>query len=203
LIDDVGHGCLSDFSQFGLPRERTLREAVSDGADIVLASCDKLMGGPQAGVILGKKDLVREIGRHPLARAVRVDKLTLAALVPVLEAYAEGNEASLPIWKYATRPLAQVKQDAQRLARAFRGAAVVEQGFTEMGGGSMPGAGIPTWRAGLSAGSAEELLGRLRNQAMPIIGRIEKGRVWLDPRTCEPDDVKYTVKILNGMAESA
>jgi len=198
LIDDVGHGNLSDFSKFGLPRERTLRDSLADGADIVLASCDKLMGGPQAGVILGKTELVQKIGKHPLARAVRVDKLTLLALTAVLTTHAEGSAIELPIWRYARRPSELVKRDAQKLAKIFPWKAVVEPGLTEMGGGSMPGSGFPTWRVGLPAKSPEALLGWLRHQYTPIIGRIEKGKVWLDPRTCETEEVRYVSQILKG-----
>lgn len=199
LIDDVGHGCLVDTTTFGLPKERTLKEAVCDGADLVLASGDKLLGGPQAGIVLGRKDAVRTMARHPLARALRVDKLVLAALSQTLAAYQDGVETDLPTWRSAGKALDQVKEDAVALSQAYAGSSVVEPGETEMGGGSMPGRGIPTWRVGLEAGSADGLLAELRQGLPSVIGRIERGLVWLDPRTAESDEVKNVCTILRGL----
>ncbi|MBS1714740.1 MAG: L-seryl-tRNA(Sec) selenium transferase [Armatimonadetes bacterium] len=199
LIDDVGHGCLVDTTGFGLPKERTLREAVADGADLVLSSGDKLLGGPQAGLVLGTRACVEAMTRHPLARALRVDKLTLAALSHVLETYEEGRAQTLPTWRAAAKGLSTVKREAQALARAYPGPAVVEPGETEMGGGSMPGYGIKTWRVGLHSPSPDVLLTRLRQSRPSVIGRIEKGLVWLDPRTAESDEVKTVCAILKGL----
>ena len=190
MIDDVGSGCLVDTTRFGLPRERTLREALLDGADVVTASGDKLLGGPQSGLVLGRRDLVQRLAQHPLARAVRVDKLILAGLEVTLRLYAEGREADVPVWRYAGRPLDEIRKAAKTLARACPGWSSVEPGSTEMGGGSMPGRGLPTWRVGLSVDDPEEALRRLRNAPRPVIGYIERDKVWLDPRTAEPDEVR-------------
>lgn len=196
LIDDLGQGCLIDTAAIGLPKERTLQEAVADGAHVVLASGDKLLGGPQSGLILGQRDLIAKIGRHPLARAFRVDKLTLAALEATLKVYVQGRYNDLPVWAAVHKPIDEVKRNAQSLARAYTGPAVVREGETQMGGGSLPEVGIPTWRAGLQTSSADNLLTWLRQSSVPVIGRIERGMVWLDPRTAEPHEVKLVAQAL-------
>ena len=196
LIDDVGHGCIADTTKFGLPAHPTLRDAIVDGADIVLASGDKLLGGPQAGIILGKSELIKSIRTHALARAVRVDKLTLAGLEVTLRMYAEGRAADLPLWEAMGKPLPAIKRAAQSLGRAYAGSSVVAAGETEMGGGSMPGVTIPTWRVGLASNSADRLARRLRAANPPLVGRIEHGRVWLDPRTMTAAEVKIAQTIL-------
>ena len=199
LIDDVGSGCLVDTTAFGLPREPKFGESLSEGVDLALASGDKLLGGPQAGLIIGKKELVSKLARHPLARAVRVDKLTLAALTATLQLYVQGRESTIPTLKYLGRLEAEVREGAVALAAGFPGA-VVEPGLTEIGGGSLPGVGVPTWRCGLPAKNADRLAQALRTGPPSVLARIEKGMVWLDPRTMELDEVKATVQRLRGLA---
>lgn len=200
MIDDVGHGCLLDTSRYGLPKERTLQEALQDGADIVLASGDKLLGGPQAGLILGKEELVQKIARHPLARALRADKICLTLLAATLRAYLKGREDTLPLWKCLLKPVSQLKVEAKKLATAYPGLAVVEPGETQVGGGAMPVTAIETFRAGLKSKNPDELALRLRKLPVPIIGRIEKGFVWLDPRTTEEDEIKVACSELRTVA---
>ncbi len=202
LIDDLGSGCLVETPSFGLPKERTLGEALNDGADLVTASGDKLLGGPQCGIVLGRHDLVSRASQHPLARAVRVDKLTLWALEAVLRLYSEGRAEEIPVWKYVGRPLVSVFKDARTLARAWGEGAHVETGTTELGGGSFPGAGIPTHRTGLQSPAPDRLAGALRKLDIPVVARIEKGLVWLDPRTAESDEVKYVAKELPSIKQS-
>ena len=196
FIDDLGSGCLVDTTAYGLPKERTLSEAVADGADVVMASGDKLLGGPQAGIILGSKEVLSVVKKHPMARALRCDKMTIAALEATLRMYDEGREREIPVWKYAGRELEEVRRDALALAESYSDA-VVEEGLTGLGGGSLPGAGVPTWRCGLAAKDLEGLHRDLRTQA-GVIGRIEKGRLWLDPRSAEPEEVKVVVRYLSG-----
>ncbi|MCW5937421.1 MAG: L-seryl-tRNA(Sec) selenium transferase [Fimbriimonadaceae bacterium] len=198
FIDDAGSGCLLQTERFGLPHERTLREAVADGADIVTASGDKLLGGPQAGLVLGTRAAVAALRASDLHRTFRVDKATLAGLEATLRLYAEERELEIPTWRYAARPLDEVGRLATTLAGAWP-SAVVEDGVTEMGGGSMPGSGIPTRRVGLPSASAETLAARLRSAPTPIIGRIERDMVWLDPRTAEADEVAYVAQALGQM----
>lgn len=193
-IDDMGTGCLVDTAAFGLPRQATLADAIRHGADVVIASGDKLLGGPQAGLILGRSNLIARLARHPLTRALRVDKLTLAVLSEVLQTYRFGDPvATLPTLRYLARTAKEVRKLAERLRGPVRDRSVLEAGVTEVGGGSLPGYGLPTWRVGLE-GDPEKLLATLRTQG--VIARIERSRVWLDPRTAERDEVERVRRIL-------
>ncbi len=198
LLDDAGSGCLLDTRQFGLAKEPTLQEAVSAGADIVMASGDKLLGGPQAGLIVGKAALIKRIRAHPLARAVRVDKLTLAGLEATLRLYSQNRAQDIPVWRSLSKDLTSVKRSAQRLKRACPGSVICE-GATEVGGGAMPGNSVPSWRLGIPADDADELLAALRNNDPPIIGRIEDGKVWLDLRTVEDGELRTIENALRGL----
>jgi L-seryl-tRNA(Ser) seleniumtransferase len=199
FLHDLGNGCLWDTSAFGLPREHTIQQAVAEGADVITASADKMLGGPQAGIVLGAKEAVGAMARHPLARALRVDKLTLAALEATLRLHAEKRQDEIPVYRYLTRSADEVKSFAQRIAKAYPGKSAVEPGFTEVGGGSIPGEGVPTWRVGLEAENPEELARQLRRNDPAILGRIERNRVWLDPRTVEPSEAKEIADALRGM----
>lgn len=198
LIDDVGSGCLVDTTQFGLERERTLRDAITDGADVVMASGDKLLGGPQAGIILGRWTLIDAIARHPLARALRIDKLTLAALEATLRIYREGREDEIPLLGYASRSLDEVKGYAERLCRAYPGASEVVETETEVGGGSMPGSGIKSFSAALATESPDELARALRLSNPPVICRVKDQSVLLDPRSAEDEEVSIVCGLLEG-----
>jgi L-seryl-tRNA(Ser) seleniumtransferase len=189
MIDDVGSGCLVDTRRYGLAPEPTLTEAIRAGADLVMASGDKLLGGPQAGLLLGRREAIERIRRHPLARAVRVDKLTIAALEATLRLYRDGRENEIPVWRYLGRPLDEIRTLAERLADGVEGAQIASS-QTAIGGGSLPGRSVPTWRVGLS-GEPDGLAARLRQLPRPVIGRIEDGRLWLDPRTAEEDEVDW------------
>jgi L-seryl-tRNA(Ser) seleniumtransferase len=196
LIDDVGSGTLFDTSEFGLPKEPTLQDSIAAGADVVLSSGDKMIGGPQAGLILGSRAAIGAIRSHPLARALRVDKLTLAALSATLRLAAQGRFEEIPTYWALSRSLTEVKRAAQRLRAAYSGEATVEEGLTEVGGGSIPGAGVRTWRVGLDSANADELAQRLRQGRPAILARIERDRVWLDPRTMDEQDVRDAVRVL-------
>lgn len=201
LLDDVGSGCLIDTTQYGLPRERTLREALADGADVVMASGDKLLGGPQAGLILGTQAVIAKIRRHPLARAARIDKFSLAALEATLLLYAEGRHERVPVWGFLARSMAEVQRAAKRLAAESRGRATVERSLTEVGGGSMPGSGVPTWVVRLRADDPEALAKAWRARPKPIFGRIEGGDLLIDPRTMSESDltsVRMAIRELGG-----
>lgn len=202
FIHDLGNGALFDTAAFGLPHETTIAEAVADGADIVTASGDKLLGGPQAGLILGNASLIAAVKSHPLARAFRVDKLTLAALESTLRLHVEKRLQELPVFRAMSRPLDEVKRDAETLARALPGKAEVAEGVTEVGGGSLPGTGIATWRCGLCHPDVETFARRLRMGHPAVLGRIEKGRLWLDPRTLESGEVEELAEILENLEAS-
>lgn len=199
VVEDIGAGCLLDTVQFGLPKEETLQEAVATGADLVLSSGDKLLGGPQCGLILGRETAVAKLKKHPLARAVRVDKLTLCALEQTLRLYVEGRIDEIPVWRYISAGLDSVKSKAEAMAEAIGKQAVLKQGRSEVGGGSLPGSTLPTWLVGISSVSAEEALAKLRQSEPALIGRVEDGVVWLDPRTADDDEMPDILRILRSM----
>lgn len=202
FIHDLGNGAAFDTAAFGLPHETTIAEAVAEGADLVTASGDKLLGGPQAGLILGNASLIAEIKAHPLARAFRIDKLTMAALESTLRLYAERRLEELPVYRSMSRPLEEVRRDAETLASAFPGESLVAEGFSEVGGGSLPGTVVETWRCGLGHPDVEALAHRLRTGRPAVLGRIEKGKLWLDPRTLEPQEVVELAEILENLEAS-
>jgi L-seryl-tRNA(Ser) seleniumtransferase len=129
---------------------------------------------------------------------VRVDKLTLAALQATLQLYAEGRELEIPTLRYISRSVEEIRTLARTLAKSYKGA-VVEKGSTEIGGGSAPGAELPTWRVALPSDNPSDLTKRLRKGDPPIIGRIEDGKVWLDPRTLEPGEAKIVAQVLRSL----
>lgn len=195
MIDDLGSGCLVDTTQYGLSKERTVREAIADGADIAMFSGDKLLGGTQAGIIVGKSAVMAALKTHPMARAMRIDKLSLAGLEATLRMYFENRAEDIPVWRDCAKSLTEVKQDCFKLKKAW-GAGTVEPGITELGGGSFPGDGVKTWRFGLGTDDSN-LMKNLRQSG--VIGRIESGQIWLDPRTTTPDEVKETCGVLKGL----
>lgn len=183
LIDDLGSGALLDTAYYGLEHEPTVQESLAAGADLVLFSGDKLLGGPQAGVILGRADLIAKLKKHPLARAVRADKTCLAGLTATLLHYLKDEfEREVPIWRMVAAPLDEVKGRAEAWQRAI-GSGEVVPGEATVGGGSLPGQTFPTWLLALNVKSAEKFLARLRRAAPPVIARTENNRVLLDPRT--------------------
>ncbi|CAN5595236.1 L-seryl-tRNA(Sec) selenium transferase [soil metagenome] len=181
-IDDQGSGCLVDTLQFGLPRQETLTSAISEGADLAFASGDKLLGGPQAGLLVGRRDLVQKCARHPLARALRPDKMTLAALEATLRLYRDGREDELPTLRYLVRTPEEVRALAETIGY---GEIVASQ--SEVGAGSAPGTTLPAWCVALDA----KLAAPLRQCVPPIIGRISQGRLLLDPRTVEKEEILF------------
>ncbi|MGE0001165.1 MAG: L-seryl-tRNA(Sec) selenium transferase [Fimbriimonadaceae bacterium] len=196
LIDDVGSGCLIDTTHYGLPAERTLGEALRAGPHLVLASGDKLLGGPQAGLVLGTAEAVKAVAKHPLARAFRVDKVTLAALAATLRLYLEGKVDEIPVWASLRRPLARVRRDAHLLAQASCEPAEAVRATTVIGGGSLPGSGVPTWACRVDTKQPDALAQRLRVADPPAIGYVANGCFWLDPRTASPPEVRHVCRLL-------
>jgi L-seryl-tRNA(Ser) seleniumtransferase len=190
LLDDLGSGCLLDTRRYGLSVEPTPQESIRAGADLVMFSGDKLLGGPQAGIIAGKRDLVARLRRHPLARALRMDKSSIAALNATLLHYVKGEaQREVPVWRMIAMPLSEVTARARRWARLIGEGATVVDGRSMIGGGSLPEESLPTKLVALPAKSGaalEALAKRLRLGEPAIIGRIEDGRLLLDPRTVEP-----------------
>ncbi len=194
LIHDLGSGCLLDTRPFGLAPEPTVQGSIEAGSDLVLFSGDKLLGGPQAGIIAGRTLLVDQIARHAMARAVRIDKLSLAALSATLLHYLRGEATTaVPIWRMIAAPPAALRVRARRWARKAAGARVV-QGRSAVGGGSLPEETLPTWLLSLDEAalgcSAEQMAQRLRQpgpNGTPLLARIERGTLLLDPRTVLPE----------------
>jgi L-seryl-tRNA(Ser) seleniumtransferase len=187
VLDDLGSGALIDTATFGLGHEPMVQESVRAGAALVTFSGDKLLGGPQAGLIVGDAASVHSLRKHPMARAVRPDKLCLAALEVTLGHYLRGEaEEKLPVW----RMIAASTDSLQQTARAWRQAVAtgdVVEGRSTVGGGSLPGETLPTWLLALDVPHPKAFLARLRRQPTPVIARIEDDRVLLDPRTVLPE----------------
>ncbi|MBA3257914.1 MAG: L-seryl-tRNA(Sec) selenium transferase, partial [Gemmatimonadales bacterium] len=195
---DVGSGLLADLSPWGLTGEPTVAEALSAGAGLVLFSGDKLLGGPQAGCIVGRSELVLRCREHPIARAVRADKMTFAALAATLVLYRDPPTAvaAVPVLRMLTLPPAELERRARLLAAACPPALLPEllPGESAVGGGAFPSAVLPTTLVALSPGElgADGLALRLRVGDPAVVARVGGGRVLLDPRTL-PEDSAATV----------
>lgn len=210
VMEDLGSGSLIDFSRFGLAKEPTVQEAVAAGADLVTFSGDKLMGGPQAGIILGKRDLVEAVRKNPVNRAMRIDKLTLAALEATLEIYREPEKALelIPTLRMIATPYEELRKRAANLVRRLNRLnlpklkVTTREGASRVGGGALPLA-APRSRLvelkveGLSATKLEE---GLRAGDPPIICRLEDGRLLMDMRTLQPGDDKLIAEALSRLA---
>jgi L-seryl-tRNA(Ser) seleniumtransferase len=188
VVDDLGSGALLATERFGLAHEPTPSERLAHGSDLVTFSGDKLVGGPQAGLIVGRAELVVRMRRDPLARAMRPDKVALAAVAATLGLYRMGQaETEIPLWRAIAVRGEVLRQRAERLAsRVGSRAAVVELEST-IGGGSLPGETLPSFGVALASRSANRLLGSLRTSEPAVIGRIADRRVLLDLRTVEPE----------------
>lgn len=187
VIDDLGSGALLDTAAFGLTHEPTVQESVQAGAHVICFSGDKLLGGPQAGILIGQDKYIAPLRKHPLARALRIDKLDLAALSATLTHYLTGDVLqAIPVWRMISLPLTDIEQQAndfaaQLNARGFN-AAVID-GQSTIGGGSLPGETLPTKLVALSVSNPDEFLARLRRGDPPVVARIENERVVFDLRT--------------------
>ena len=203
LLEDLGSGTLLDTTPFGLAHEPTIPESLAAGVDLVTASGDKLLGGPQAGLILGRRDLIELLKKHPLLRAFRVDKLTLAALQATLLAYLEGRALEeIPVW----RMIALSPAALQRRANRWRAALLADPRLAQtpmqvvetvstVGGGSLPGQTLPTRALAITVASPDGLHARLRQAESlpPVIARIENNRLLLDPRTVLPEQDRQLI----------
>ncbi len=203
VLDDVGSGALIDTVQFGLAPEPVVQHSLAAGADLVLFSGDKLLGGPQAGILAGRSAVIDRLRRHPLARALRADKLCLAALSATLIHYLKGEALEcVPVWQMIGMPVAAVEERARRwasaLSQAGRPAGVVE-GRSAIGGGSLPGETLPSCLLALETSLPDQLAARLRQRAIPIIVRIEDNRVLIDPRTVLPRDEEELLQALTSL----
>jgi L-seryl-tRNA(Ser) seleniumtransferase len=196
VMDDLGSGSLIDMARFGLRDEPTVQDSVRAGCDIIAFSGDKLLGGTQAGILLGRTDLIERCKRNPLARVVRVDKLTLAGLEATLRLYLDPDRAltAIPALRYISRPLPEIAKQAESLAASLQDA--LGDGYyieavdvrSQVGGGSLPEQDLPSKAVTLRSDriSAEDSSSWFRRHRVPIFGRIENGRLVFDLRTVEP-----------------
>ena len=210
VLDDLGSGCLLDTTTFGLAPEPMVQQSVSLGVELACFSGDKLIGGPQAGIIVGRKALVDKLKRYALARAMRIDKIRLAGLIATLIHYLKGEAVEkIPVWRMISAPLDEVERRARLWAKALDDLAQVVEGETMVGGGSLPGSTLPTRLVAIGGKQGQRntvisLARKLRHHAPPVIGRISDDVLLLDPRTVlvEEDDMvlqalKTTIAGLN------
>jgi L-seryl-tRNA(Ser) seleniumtransferase len=217
VMIDLGSGALIDRAtqrRWGLPDEPSVADAVATGADLVTFSGDKLLGGPQAGIAVGRAAAIKRVREHPLMRALRPDKLTLAGLAATLALVRRGALDEVPVLRMLGADAAQLREAATRLAEAIGArpglAVAVEPCHSAVGGGAMPTAELASWAVtlrslpgggGAGDSSADEIDLGLRGAAVPVVGRIGDGRVWLDVRTIGPDElaeVAAAVRSLGG-----
>ncbi len=195
LIEDLGSGSLVDLARWDLPHEPMPQEALADGADIVTFSGDKLLGGPQAGLIVGRADLIQKINANPLKRALRLDKGRLAALEVVLRLHLDPDRLAerLPALRLLTRPEAEIRATAERLAAVMRARwpdrpVAVEPCRSQIGSGALPIDLLPSAAVTIGGPNLEIMATDLRSMPRPVIGRVGQGRLWLDCRCLASED---------------
>lgn len=195
VLDDLGSGALLDTAQFGLGREPMPQESLAAGTDLVMFSGDKLLGGPQAGIIIGRADLIDTLKRHPLARAIRADKLALAALYATLEHYRRGEALEkIPVWRMISLSPDVIRARAAQWQAAVGGEIVASE--STVGGGSLPGETLPTWALSPSVTQPNAAAARLRQFDPPVIARVSDDRLLLDPRTVLPGQDEIVIAAL-------
>jgi L-seryl-tRNA(Ser) seleniumtransferase len=204
VMDDLGSGCLVDLEKYGLQHEPTVRETVATGIDVVTFSGDKLLGGPQAGIIVGKKDVLANIKKNPLNRALRIDKFTLAALEATLMHYLRPTDAvkKLKSLKALTESVTAVKKRAEKLIAKLQNEKfdslkfTLREDFAAAGGGSLPTQQIPTILVAIKNKkiTASKMEEKLRKLEVPIIVRVDKDEILLDLRTVAEDDFAFIIE---------
>lgn len=210
VIEDLGSGTLADLETWGLPHEPTAREAIAAGIDVVTFSGDKLLGGPQAGLVVGRKELISRIGRNPLKRALRLDKVRLAALEATLRLYADPERLAerLPTIRTLAHPASEIRGLAERLLPAFvrqLGAALqvnIEPVRGQIGSGALPVDLLPSFAIAMRGKGLDRLATAFRRLPIPVIGRIAGGALLFDLRTLD-DEAAFLAQLslLDGVAE--
>lgn len=195
VVEDLGSGALIDLTQFGLPREPVVKESIADGADVVTFSGDKLLGGPQAGIIAGKREYIKRINKNPLKRALRVDKFTIAAMEATLKLYLNSDmlHKRLPTLRFLTRPVSEIETVAEEAARLIRERlgkeyiVKVEDGFSQTGSGSLPDEAIATKVISITHNKipSEKIFKMFMENSPPVLGRVRKEKFLLDMRMIE------------------
>jgi L-seryl-tRNA(Ser) seleniumtransferase len=187
VLDDIGSGALLDTQHFGLGHEPMVQESIQAGASLVAFSGDKLLGGPQSGILVGERAWIDRLRDHPLARALRADKLCLAGLHATLTHYARGEaEREVPVWRMISMPEDEIRARSEAWASALE-AGVTRASRSTVGGGSLPEETLPTWTLALESDHPNELAARLRRATPAVIARVEDDQVVFDPRTVLPE----------------
>lgn len=207
VMDDAGSGALIDMAQFGLRGEPVIQESIRAGADIVTFSGDKLLGGPQAGLIVGRNDLVEAMMKNPLARALRIGKLTAAALEATLKLYMDPETltVNIPTLKAISRPIDDIERSARKIADSMAKIPGIQveviDGFSEVGGGSLPGESLPTKLVALTSDSQSplDLAKAFRVSDPPVFGRVGDDMFLLDLRTVEDSDIPAILQAADGI----
>ncbi len=204
VLDDLGSGTLIDTARFGLEHEPTIQESLAAGADLVCFSGDKLLGGPQAGIIVGRANLIAKLKKHPMARAVRADKLALAALTATLLHYLRDEaERKIPIWQMISATSELLRSRVEHWIETLEQGILV-RGESTVGGGSLPGETLPTHLLALEMKKPDKLLKQLRSSHPPVIARIQDDRVIFDPRTVPPEqEGALLVSLQNALSTQA
>lgn len=209
-VHDQGTGCVEPLEEFGVTGEPTVASCLEDGADIVTFSGDKLFGGPQAGFVVGRSDLVSAVAAHPIARVVRLDKMALAALSNTLSAWKTGRWRELPIYRAAGAPIAELEERGRKIREAVgkRASAVrleVVESTALFGGGTSPEKPFPSRAIFVSLAplSPDDLAGRLRRLTPPVVARIEGERLLLDLRSIQPEEDSAIEEALAGVQEES
>ena len=205
VLHDVGSGSLLPTSKYGLAHEPMPQESVRAGMGLAFFSGDKLLGGPQAGIVVGRRELVSRLAGHPFARAVRIDKLSLASLTATLTHYLKGEaEQEVPVWRMISATPDALRERASRWQAALAGPFEVTESRSAIGGGSLPGETLSTWALTIDAsglsGGAEGAMRRLRLCRPPVIARVEDERLMFDPRTVDPGEDAELLAALQGMS---
>ena len=200
MLYDQGSGAMIDTAQFGLEPEPTVQQSVAAGCDVVVFSGDKLIGGPQAGIMAGRADLIATIKRHPLARAVRPDKLAYAGLGATLTSYVTDTALlDVPIWAMLSQSLDVLKGRCNAWAKILAKNGIetsVIEGESTVGGGSLPGQVVPTWLLAFDCDSPDKVSRKLRLDAVRVIGRIQNNQLVFDPRTVLPSQDSHFIDCL-------
>ena len=204
VLHDLGSGCLLDTADFGLAHEPMPQESVAAGVGLAFFSGDKLLGGPQAGIVVGTAELVSKLARHSLARAVRIDKLSMAALTATLLHYVREEAIDkVPIWQMIAEPQSSLNSRAERWTESLGATASVVEGHSTIGGGSLPGETLQSVLVALKTkDGAGALASKMRGSDPPVIGRIEDERLLLDPRTVRPDEDAALIGVVSTALDS-
>ncbi len=202
VVEDLGSGALVDLEQYGAPHERTVREALADGIGLVTFSGDKLLGGPQAGIVVGSTHLIARMKSNPLLRALRVGKTTLGALTATLQLYRDGSfRERLPLYRMLSATLDELRARAQAYVEVVPASAIIESS-AYVGGGALAQERLPSFAVAIQIEQPDCLAARLRDATPPVVARIDEGRLLLDLRTIAPEEDRTVIGALKKLVST-